>query len=73
VLACHQALGLYRAASQAQLDGLLGALPLSDWMHVTVTPLAPLPNDPASARPSRLLGCQPGIPTGATGRAKRDL
>jgi muconolactone delta-isomerase len=48
----RKALGLYRAASHAQLDGLLGALPLSDWMHVTVTPLAPHPNDPASARPS---------------------
>jgi muconolactone delta-isomerase len=40
-------LGLYRADSQAQLDGLLGALPLSEWMHLTVTPLQPHPNDPA--------------------------
>jgi muconolactone delta-isomerase len=40
-------LGLYRADSEAQLDGLLGALPLSDWMHVTITPLEPHPNDPA--------------------------
>ena len=45
----REALGLYCAASQEQLDGLLGALPLNDWMHVTVTPLAPHPNDPASA------------------------
>jgi muconolactone delta-isomerase len=26
--------GLYRADSEAQLDGLLGALPLADWLHV---------------------------------------
>ena len=41
-----RAVGLYRADSDAQLDGLLGALPLYDWMRVTVTPLAPHPNDP---------------------------
>jgi muconolactone D-isomerase len=41
-----KALGLYRAASEAQLAGLLSALPLYDWMHVTVTPLEPHPNDP---------------------------
>ena len=35
-----------RAESQARLDGLLGALPLSGWMQVTVTPLEPHPNDP---------------------------
>jgi muconolactone delta-isomerase len=46
-----KALGLYRADSQAQLDGLLGALPLADWMRVTVTALAPHPNDPANGRP----------------------
>jgi muconolactone delta-isomerase len=40
--------GLYRADSEAQLDGLLRALPLYDRMHVTVTPLAPHPNDPAA-------------------------
>ena len=39
-------LGLYRADSEAQLDGLLGALPLREWMHVAVTPLEPHPNDP---------------------------
>ena len=42
-----KALGLYRAGSEAQLAGLLGALPLYDWMRVTVTPLEPHPNDPA--------------------------
>ncbi len=47
-----KAVGLYRAASEAELDGLLGALPLDGWMRVTVTPLEPHPNDPASPRPS---------------------
>ena|ERR1700704_1348569 len=41
-----KALGLYRADSKAQLAGLLGALPLYDWMNVTVTPLEAHPNDP---------------------------
>jgi muconolactone D-isomerase len=41
-------LGLYRADSAAQLDDLLRALPLYDWMRVTVTPLEPHPNDPAA-------------------------
>jgi muconolactone D-isomerase len=41
-------LGLYRADSEAQLDALLSALPLYEWMQVTVTPLAPHPNDPAA-------------------------
>ena len=40
-------IGLYAADSEAELDGLLGALPLADWMQVTVIPLAPHPNDPA--------------------------
>jgi muconolactone D-isomerase len=43
-----KALGLYRADSTAQLAGLLDALPLYDWMHLTVTPLEPHPNDPLS-------------------------
>jgi muconolactone delta-isomerase len=50
-----KALGLYRAESRTQLDGLLGALPLADWMRITVTPLEPHPNDPApeaNGRPS---------------------
>ena len=42
----RKALGLYRADSEVQLDALLGALPLSDWMRTTVTPLQPHPNDP---------------------------
>jgi muconolactone delta-isomerase len=40
-------IGLYAADSEAELDGLLGALPLADWMQMTVIPLAPHPNDPA--------------------------
>ena len=47
-----RAVGLYRAASEAQLDALLGALPLNGWMHTTVTPLEPHPSDPATPRPS---------------------
>ena len=43
------AIGLYRAFSQAQLEDLLAALPLSDWLRVTVTPLEAHPNDPATA------------------------
>ncbi len=41
-----KALGLYRADSEAQLTALLRALPLYDWMNVTVTPLEAHPNDP---------------------------
>jgi muconolactone delta-isomerase len=44
-------IGLYVADSEAELDGLLGALPLADWMQITVTPLAPHPNDPAPIAP----------------------
>ena len=43
------AIGLYRADSQTELDDLLGALPLADWLRVTVTPLETHPNDPATA------------------------
>jgi muconolactone D-isomerase len=42
----RKALGVYRADSEAQLDGLLAALPLSGWMRVTVTPLEPHADDP---------------------------
>ena len=41
-----RAVGLYRADSGSELEGLLAALPLSDWMRVTVTSLEPHPNDP---------------------------
>jgi muconolactone delta-isomerase len=47
-----KAVGLYRAQSKAELDGLLSALPLNGWMQTTVTPLEPHPNDPTSPRPS---------------------
>ena len=40
-------IGLYSADSEVELDGLLRALPLAQWMQVTVIPLAPHPNDPA--------------------------
>jgi muconolactone D-isomerase len=43
------AVGLYRADSKAELDGLLAALPLADWLHIAVTPLEAHPNDPAEA------------------------
>jgi muconolactone delta-isomerase len=42
-------IGLYRADREDQLDALLCTLPLYEWMHVTVTPLEPHPNDPAAA------------------------
>jgi muconolactone delta-isomerase len=48
----RKAVGLYRADGEAELDGLLAALPLDGWMQVTVKPLEPHPNDPASPRPS---------------------
>jgi muconolactone D-isomerase len=47
-------IGLYRADTEGELDGLLRALPLYGWMRVTVTPLEPHPNDPAAQQP--LLG-----------------
>jgi len=44
------AIGLYRADTQAELDDLLAALPLADWLRVTVTPLEAHTNDPISDR-----------------------
>jgi muconolactone D-isomerase len=43
------AIGLYRARDAAELDDLLGALPLADWLRVSIIPLAAHPNDPATA------------------------
>ena len=43
-------IGLYRAKSKTELDGLLSALPLYEWMTVTVTGLERHPNDPAAAQ-----------------------
>jgi muconolactone D-isomerase len=42
----RKAVGLYRAETRPQLDTLLGALPLSRWMQVSITPLQPHPTDP---------------------------
>ena len=42
-------LGLYRAETETELDGLLSALPLYEWMSVTVTGLERHPNDPAAS------------------------
>jgi muconolactone delta-isomerase len=42
----RMAIGLYGAENRPQLDGLLAALPLSEWMQVSVTPLEPHSNDP---------------------------
>ena len=36
--------------SKAELDALLGALPLHEWMRTSVTPLDQHPNDPARIR-----------------------
>jgi muconolactone delta-isomerase len=58
-------LGLYRAESQTELDALLGALPLYEWMRVTVTPLGQHPNDPeatvATGCPSTAATPQPSL------------
>jgi muconolactone delta-isomerase len=51
----NKVLGLYRADDQAQLADLLDALPLRDWMQITVTPLEAHPNDPALPRGVRRL------------------
>ena len=56
-----KAVGLYRAESEEQLDGLLGALPLKDWMQVSITPLLPHPNDPGSARANLFQLPDPGL------------
>jgi muconolactone D-isomerase len=44
------ALGLYRAGSRAELDALLAALPLYEWLRTSITPLDPHPNDPTRVR-----------------------
>jgi muconolactone D-isomerase len=42
-----RAIGLYRAADDAQLQAILESLPLRSWMEISVTALAEHPNDPA--------------------------
>ena len=43
----RRALGLYRAASDRELEAILDSLPLRPWMEISVTALANHPNDPA--------------------------
>ena len=43
----QRALGLYRAASDEELETILNSLPLRAWMEISVTALAEHPNDPA--------------------------
>lgn len=57
-----KAIGLYRAETAAQLDGLIEALPFYEWMRVTVTRLEPHPNDPGAGTDRR-----PSQQEGATG------
>lgn len=46
----RKALGLYRAQSKEELDEMLLALPLSEWMRTVVTTLETHPNDPTKRR-----------------------
>jgi muconolactone D-isomerase len=48
-----RALGLYRAASDEELEAILDSLPLRPWMELSVTGLAEHPNDPARQRQER--------------------
>ena len=43
-------LGLYRASCMEELDALLSALPLYQWMRTSITPLVQHPNDPRRVR-----------------------
>jgi muconolactone delta-isomerase len=54
-------IGLYRADSEAGLDTLLRELPLYEWMRVTVTPLQPHPNDPATQQRVSRHGQEVGV------------
>jgi muconolactone delta-isomerase len=45
----RRALGLYRAASDDELETILDSLPLRPWMEISVTALAKHPNDPAQS------------------------
>jgi muconolactone delta-isomerase len=46
-------LALYRARGRAELDALLAALPLYEWMHIEVIPLEGHPGDPLGAAAPR--------------------
>jgi muconolactone delta-isomerase len=39
--------GLWQAADPAEMQAILGSLPLDPWMTVETTPLTPHPSDPA--------------------------
>jgi muconolactone delta-isomerase len=52
-------IGLYRADSESEMEALVLALPLHDWMQVTVTALEAHPNDPTPA-PGSDLAARPG-------------
>jgi muconolactone delta-isomerase len=43
-------LGLYRASCAEELDALVYALPLYEWMRTSITPLVQHPNDPMRVR-----------------------
>jgi hypothetical protein len=49
---------LCRDGVSGQLDRLLAAPPLAEWMRITVTLLDPHPNDPVVARPESAVGTQ---------------
>jgi muconolactone delta-isomerase len=43
-------LGLWRAASPAEMQAIVKSLPLDPWMNVEITPLTEHPSDPATAK-----------------------
>ena len=45
-----RAIGLYRAADDAELEAILDSLPLRPWMEISVTALGAHPNDPALSK-----------------------
>jgi len=49
----RKALGLFRAENMEELDRMLGALPMAEWMQTNVTPLEKHPHDPASSQAAR--------------------
>ena len=74
-------LGLFAAADDAQLEGVLRSMPLRVWRTDEVTPLAPHPNDPGPGQ----AGSAPGdgqreflvtfaitVPAGPPGQAVQD-
>jgi muconolactone delta-isomerase len=41
-----RAIGLFRAADEAELRDILESLPMYSWMKIIITPLTPHPHDP---------------------------